>query len=183
MATKLSMLFRNTVVLTARSRSLPAAFRTARRFLSTWCVCSAMPPSTRLPVLGSSGICPAQYTTPLATMAWEYGPSALGAASVWTAFLLLDATAENSMKMGRNANTKAASDRWSRLRLHRSESRWPRYPCHRAHSHRLDPADGNVLQPGLLDRGAPNHYPRHPQALFAGLSRLLGGCSSAGRAP
>src|SRR4026207_2004287 len=45
MATKLSMLFRKTVVLTARSRSLPAAFSTARRFFSTWCVCSAMPPA------------------------------------------------------------------------------------------------------------------------------------------
>src|SRR5688500_3856699 len=41
-----------------------------------------MPPSTRSLVRGSSGICPAQKSrSPLAT-AWEYGPTAAGAAGV-----------------------------------------------------------------------------------------------------
>src|SRR5438105_3526789 len=43
-----------------------------------------MPPVIKLPVAGSNGTCPEMKTKPLALMAWEYGPMALGAFGVET---------------------------------------------------------------------------------------------------
>src|SRR6266404_5254125 len=56
----------------------------AVRFLSTCSVCASMPPVIRLPVAGSSGICPEINTKPFALMACEYGPMACGALEVET---------------------------------------------------------------------------------------------------
>jgi hypothetical protein len=47
---------RKTVVLTTRSRLVPAAWRMAVMLAKTWRVWAAMSPSTSAPVAGSSGI-------------------------------------------------------------------------------------------------------------------------------
>src|SRR5437588_2416981 len=78
------MLFRKTVVFTTFSQLLPAACRIAERFFNTCSVCSSIQPSIMFPVSGSMGICPEIKRNPLALMACEYGPIALGALGVET---------------------------------------------------------------------------------------------------
>src|SRR2546423_10425863 len=60
-------------------------------FCITRLVCSTIPPSTILPVAGSSGIWPAVYRNPLAMIPCEYGPIADGAFSVVIFFEAIDA--------------------------------------------------------------------------------------------
>ena len=52
-------------------------------------VCSAMPPGTKAPVLGSIGICPEVNSMLPTRIACEYGPMAAGASGVDTADLAL----------------------------------------------------------------------------------------------
>src|SRR5260370_15485530 len=79
------MFLRYTVVLTTFSQLLPAACKIALRFFSTCSVCCSMPPEMTLPVAGSKATWPEMKTKPLALMACEYGPMALGALGVETA--------------------------------------------------------------------------------------------------
>ena len=57
-----------------------------------------MPPSTSLPVSGSTGVWPEQNTRPLDTTAWEYGPAAGGPGSAFTTFLWWDIAARTDAK-------------------------------------------------------------------------------------
>src|SRR6185312_14240213 len=56
----------------------------AGKFFRTCSVCCSMPPVIRFPVAGSKATWPEIKTNPLALMAWEYGPIALGALGVET---------------------------------------------------------------------------------------------------
>ena len=53
---------------------IPASSRIAFAFVSDCLVCSLMPPGTNSPVAGSIGSCPEVITSPLASIAWLYGP-------------------------------------------------------------------------------------------------------------
>src|SRR3954470_14217348 len=70
------------VVLTTWPKEAPAASRTPRRFSITRSACARTSPFTISCVFGSRAICPLVKTRSPATIAWEYGPIALGAASV-----------------------------------------------------------------------------------------------------
>src|SRR5271165_934377 len=72
------MFLRKTVVFTARSSDVPAAFKIPERFCNARSVCWATSPLTTCCVAGSSATCPETNTNPLALMACEYGPIALG---------------------------------------------------------------------------------------------------------
>lgn len=85
-AEKWSIELRNTVVFTTFPREAPADSSTARRFATAWAVCSATPPSTRLPS-GRNATWPLQKSKrPAAETAWLYGPTAPGAPAVECAF-------------------------------------------------------------------------------------------------
>ena len=53
---------------------IPASSRIAFAFVSDCLVCSLMPPGANSPVAGSIGSCPEVITSPLASIAWLYGP-------------------------------------------------------------------------------------------------------------
>src|SRR5713101_2538355 len=76
------MFFRKTVLRSTWSSLLPAAARIAERFFITRSVCAATSPSITCCVAGSIATCPETNTKPLARIAWEYGPIALGALEV-----------------------------------------------------------------------------------------------------
>src|SRR5205085_5336098 len=76
------MFLRYTVVFTTLSQPLPAACKMAERFFMTCSVCLSTPPLIRLPLAGSKQTWPEIKSKPLALMAWEYGPIALGALGV-----------------------------------------------------------------------------------------------------
>src|SRR5690242_10473722 len=79
---------RNTVVLTTSAKPDPASSRMARRLAKTRSAWATTSPPTICPVFGSRAICPAVKMNPLATIAWEYGPIAAGARSVWMVLML-----------------------------------------------------------------------------------------------
>src|ERR1700735_613192 len=74
--------FRKTLTFTTRSNEEPAASRIALRFSNVRTVCFAVSPSIGLPVVGSNAVWPETKTKPLALIACEYGPIALGPFSV-----------------------------------------------------------------------------------------------------
>src|SRR5277367_2290417 len=76
------MSFRNTPKRTARSREEPAACTMTFKFSMMHSVCCAASPVSALPVVGSNAVWPETNTNPLALMACEYGPIALGPLSV-----------------------------------------------------------------------------------------------------
>jgi hypothetical protein len=61
----------------------------ARRFLKTWWAGTSMSASGIVPVRGSMGITPEVNSRESVAMAWEYGPTAAGALSVWTDLLVI----------------------------------------------------------------------------------------------
>src|SRR5271154_2151144 len=76
------MSFRNTPRRTARSSEEPAACTMAFKFSMMHSACCAASPVSALPVVGSNAVWPETNTNPLALMACEYGPIALGPLSV-----------------------------------------------------------------------------------------------------
>src|SRR5207253_3109012 len=87
-AAKSLMSRRYTLHLTTSSSDEPAAWRIARRFSNVRCVSDRTSPSSRFPVCGLVGPCPATKMKSPSTTACEYGPIGLGACSVATAFLM-----------------------------------------------------------------------------------------------
>src|SRR5438132_366944 len=85
---KSAMSIKSRVTFAMSSSVPPAAAATAFRLANTWRVCASVP-SRRLPVAGSSPICPDRYTVPPARIACEYGPIAAGAVALWIACLLM----------------------------------------------------------------------------------------------
>src|SRR5581483_9003803 len=107
---KSSRLRRKTVVLTRRSRPLPASSRIARRFANTCSVCSSMPPAiSPSPVRRPSW--PETNTKPPAAIACEYGApwNGAGAASVRTT--RLSAICSSFGRRLRERNTQRLEDR------------------------------------------------------------------------
>src|SRR5580658_6871126 len=76
------MSFRNTPRRTARSSDDPAACTMAFKFSMMHSACCAASPVSALPVFGSNAVWPETNMNPLALMACEYGPMALGPFSV-----------------------------------------------------------------------------------------------------
>lgn len=68
---------------------IPASSRIAFAFVSDCLVCSFMPPGANSPVAGSIGSCPEVITSPLASIAWLYGPMAFGALFVFITFIIM----------------------------------------------------------------------------------------------
>ena len=89
MAAKSFMSERNTVVFITFPSPMPASSRIAFAFVSDCLVCSLMPPGANSPVAGSMGSCPEVMISPFASIAWLYGPMALGALFVFTTFIIL----------------------------------------------------------------------------------------------
>jgi len=89
MAAKLFISDRNTVVFITFAILIPASSRIAFAFVSDCLVCSLMPPGANSPVAGSIGSCPEVITSPLASIAWLYGPMAFGALFVFITFIIM----------------------------------------------------------------------------------------------
>ena len=89
MAAKLFISDRNTVVFITFAMLIPASSKIAFAFVSDCLVCSLMPPGANSPVAGSIGSCPEVITSPLASIAWLYGPMAFGALFVFITFIIM----------------------------------------------------------------------------------------------
>src|ERR1041385_6023418 len=79
---------RYTLHFTTSASDEPAASRIARTFSNVSFVSDRTSPSSRCPVRGLLGPCPATKTKSSSITAWEYGPRGCGAWSVCTAFLI-----------------------------------------------------------------------------------------------
>ena len=79
------MLDKKIVTLTALCRPLPAAFRTASRFLNAFTARSYVPPGTNWLVSGSMPSEPEVNTSPPEIMAWDRRGPGFGAWLVMTA--------------------------------------------------------------------------------------------------
>src|SRR5579871_5630683 len=114
---KSSRFWRNTVVLTRRSRPVPDSARIAPRFAKIRSVCSSMPPSMAVSP-GFSPSWPETKTKPFAAIACEYGApwNGAGALSVRTTVLSLTDVSSDGFACLGQCGAECLEDRFEHVR-------------------------------------------------------------------